>query len=310
MRNPLPLYQKMMIDAQENSRISIRMLRYFQVLANELHFGRAASLLNISQPPLSVQIKELEDILGVKLLERTSRTVVLTHTGRVLKTEVDRILSATETSLNYVRQIGRNEHQLLSIGIIGTALWGGILPRLKAFRQQYPEAIWTLQELSQHQQIEALKNHTIDIAINRNLMIHAPMGISHQHIARESIIVALPEQDVLCKQERLALNTLSSRQFISLSFTHSDFAQQLYDYCVEAGFYPLIAHQVSEPQTALALVSAGIGIALLPDSCALIQWPGVKFVPLIESIPADLYALWHSDNKSPIASAFLTALTE
>lgn len=300
----------MMIDTHENSRISIRMLRYFQVLAKELHFGRAASLLNISQPPLSVQIKELEDILGVKLLDRTSRTVVLTHAGHVLKAEVDRILSATETSLNYVRQIGRNEHQLLNIGIIGTALWGGVLPRLKTFRESYPEAIWSLKELSQHQQIEALKNHTIDIAINRSLAVDVPPGIRHLHIARESVIVALPEQDALCKQERLALNALSEKPFISLSFSHSDFAQQLYDFCVAAGFYPLIAHQVSEPQTALALVSAGIGIALLPDSCALIQWPGVKFVPLIESIPADLYALWQIDNISPITAAFLSALSD
>lgn len=310
MRKPLPLPPKMMIDAQENSRISIRMLRYFQVLANELHFGRAALQLNITQPPLSVQIKELEDILGVKLLERTSRTVVLTQAGRVLKTEVDRILSATETSLNYVRQIGRNEHQHINIGIIGTALWGGVLPRLKDFRQQYPQAIWTLQELTQHEQIEALKNHTIDIAINRNLSVHVPTGISHQHIARESIIVAVAENDPLCKQAQLALNELSAQPFISLSFSRSDFAQQLYDYCVEAGFYPLIAHQVSEPQTALALVSAGIGISLLPDSCALIQWPGVKFVPLKETIPADLYALWSVENLSPITHAFLSALTK
>ncbi|MDN5451015.1 MAG: LysR family transcriptional regulator, partial [Enterobacterales bacterium] len=174
-----------------NGRISLRMLRYFQVLADELHFGRAAALLNISQPPLSTQIKELEDILEVKLLERNSRKVALTHAGRVLKTEVDRILNATETSLNYVRQIGRNENQHLNIGIIGTALWGALLPALKSFRTDYPHATWTLHELPQQRQIEQIMQHTIDIGINRNVAVESTPNICYQHIARESVMVAL-----------------------------------------------------------------------------------------------------------------------
>ncbi|MEG0054488.1 LysR family transcriptional regulator [Hafnia sp.] len=295
-------------NVHSNGRISLRMLRYFQVLADELHFGRAAAQLNISQPPLSTQIKELEDILEIKLLERNSRKVALTHAGRVLKTEVDRILSATETSLNYVRQIGRNENQHLNIGIIGTALWGALLPALKAFRVDYPHATWTLHELPQQRQIEQIMQHTIDIGINRNVAIQSTPNISYQHISRESVMVALLEHDPLCQFENLDLMQLAERPFISLSFSHSDFAQQLYDYCVQAGFYPLIAQQAMEPQTVLALVSAGLGIALLPETCSLIHWPGVKFMPLNQQIPADLYALYLREHQSPIAHAFLQAI--
>jgi DNA-binding transcriptional LysR family regulator len=307
MRYPFPLKHNTMID-QANSRIRIRMLRYFQVLADELHFGRAAARLNISQPPLSMQIKELEEILEVALFERTSRKVALTRAGKVLKTEVDRILSATDQSLNYVRQIGRSEHQHITIGIVGSALWGTLLTRLKDCRETLPGMEWSLVELSQHQQIEALRTRTIDVAINRNVIPTPEANIRCQLISRESMLVAVSEGDPLCNETRVTLAMLAARPFISLSFSQSDFAQQLYDRCVEAGFYPLIAHQVYEPQTALALVSAGMGISLLPETSALIHWPGVVFLPLAESIPADLYALWIDEPLSSLMSRFLAAL--
>ncbi|MFW0766241.1 LysR family transcriptional regulator [Trabulsiella odontotermitis] len=296
-----------MID-QANSRIRFRMLRYFQVLADEMHFGRAAARLNISQPPLSMQIKELEEILEVALFERTSRKVALTRAGKVLKTEVDRILSATDQSLNYVRQIGRSEHQHITIGIVGSALWGTLLTRLKDCRKTLPGLEWSLLELSQHQQIEALRTRTIDVAINRNVIPTPEANIRCQLISRESMLVAVSEGDPLCDEAQVTLAMLAARPFISLSFSQSDFAQQLYDRCVEAGFYPLIAHQVYEPQTALALVSAGMGVSLLPETSALIHWPGVVFLPLAESIPADLYALWVDEPLSSLMSRFLAAL--
>ena len=297
-----------MFDLQANSRISFRMLRYFQLLADELHFGRAAARLNISQPPLSVQIKELEEILGVDLFERSSRKVALTHAGKVLKTEVDRILSATEQSLNYVRQIGRSEKQHINIGIIGSAMWGPLLTRMKAFRDANPDVHWTLHELSQQQQSEALRARTIDIAINRNVIPHVEAKIRCQLIAREAVWVAVNEDDPLKKRKTVSLKDLADRNFISLSFNRGDFARQVYDSCIEAGVTPLVSHQVYEPQTALALVSAGTGTALLPETCALIHWPGVIFLKLEETIPADLYALWYDEPLPKLFSRFITAL--
>ncbi|WP_413783769.1 LysR family transcriptional regulator [Siccibacter colletis] len=306
--NPFFQHVIAMPELSANSRISLRMLRYFQVLAEELHFGHAAGRLNISQPPLSMQIKELEEIMGCALFERTSRKVVLSATGIALKAEVDRLLSATEQSLNYVRQTGRHAHQRIQIGIIGSALWGALLPRLSAFKQDYPDVVWQLHELSQLQQIDALKSRTIDVGIQRNLTAHTERGIHCQLISHESLQVAVPEQSALSQRKRVTLKSLAHQPFISLSFSHSDFASQLYDYCVSAGFYPHITHQVREPQTALALVSAGMGIALLPESCALIQWPGVTFIPLREAIPADLYALWYGEKQPEIVNHFINTL--
>lgn len=297
-----------MFDSLANSRIRFRMLRYFQILADELHFGRAAARLNISQPPLSMQIKELEEILGVALFERSSRKVVLTHAGKVLKAEVDRLLSATEQSLNYVRQIGRSEKQHINIGVIGSAMWGPLLTRMKAFREKNPGVIWSLRELGQQQQTEALRARTIDIAINRNIIPHVESKIRCQLIAREVVMVAVHEQDPLRHRGVISLKALADRAFISLSFTHSDFACQVYEYCLELGVSPLIAHQVFEPQTALALVSTGNGVALLPETCALIHWPGVAFLQLEETIPADLYALWYDDPLPPLSALFLQSL--
>lgn len=304
-----PLFPKQtMTDALTNNRINIRALRYFQVLAEELHFGRAAARLNISQPPLSIQIKELEETLETKLFERTSRRVTLTRAGQVLKTEVDRILNATEHSLNYVRQIGRSANQHISIGIIGSALWGTLLTRLKSFKARYPDVEWSLHELSQHKQIAALRARTIDIAINRNVLPYAEEHIRNQLIAHESVALAVPENDPLCQRGKVPLTALSGRPLISLAFHQSDFARQLQDHCVEAGFYPLIAHQVNEPQTALALVSAGMGVSLLPETCGLIHWPGGRFLALEEAVPADLYALWYDEPLSDLLTEFIAGL--
>lgn len=297
-----------MLDPQANSRIRFRMLRYFQTLADELHFGRAAAKLNISQPPLSMQVKELEAILGVELFERSSRKVALTHAGRVLKVEVDRLLSATEQSLNYVRQIGRSEKQHINIGVIGSAMWGPLLTRMKAFREANPDVNWTLHELGQQEQIEALRARTIDIAISRNVIPRPEARIRCQLFAREAVQVAVHERDPLSQRQTVSLKDLASRAFISLSFSHSDFARQVYDNCLELGVSPLITHQVFEPQTALALVSTGNGVSLLPESCALIHWPGVVFLRLQETIPADLYAQWYDEPLPELFSRFLQGL--
>jgi len=297
-----------MPDTQANSRVRFRMLRYFQTLADELHFGRAATRLNISQPPLSMQIKELEVILGVDLFERSSRKVVLTRAGTVLKTEVDRILSTMDQSLNYVRQIGRSEKQHINIGVIGSAMWGPLLERMKAFREANPDVNWTLHELGQFEQTEALRARTIDIAINRNVIPHAESRIRCQLISRETVSVALHESDPLCKRGKVSLKDLADRAFISLSFTRSDFAHQVYEQCLNLGVSPLITHQIFEPQTALALVSTGNGVSLLPESCALIHWPGVTFLELEETIPADLYALWYDEPLPDLLSRFLQTL--
>lgn len=308
MKTFSPCIMPFMNDPQTLSRIRMRMLRYFQVLADELHFGRAAARLNISQPPLSMQIKELEEMLEVDLFERSSRKVVLTHAGKVLKAEVDRLLSATEQSLNYVRQIGRSEKQHIHLGVVGSALWGTLLTRLKSFREENPDVHWSLSELSQQQQIDALRARTIDVAINRNVIPRIESDIRCQLISREAMRVALHENDPLSHRQCISITELNQRPFISLAFSQSDYARQIYEACVEHGYTPPIAQQVYEPQTALALVSAGNGVTLLPETSALIHWPGVKFLPLEETIPADLYALWYDAPLPELFSRLLTAL--
>lgn len=299
-----------MFDPKANNCIRMRMLHYFHVLAEELHFGRAASRLNITQPPLSIQIKELEEILGVSLFSRSSRSVELTHAGQVLKVEVERILTVTQSSLNYVRQIGRLENQHINIGIVGSALWGPLLARMKRFRAAHPTVNWTLRELSQQQQIEALRARTIDIAINRNVLPEPDMDVRCQLIVHETVRIAIHEDSPLCRHKTLPLAELADLPFISLSLNRSDFARQILDNCRSHGVTLNLVHQVDEPQTALALVSIGNGFALLPESCALIHWPGVIFLPLQTVIPADLYVQWHDAPPPALLSDFLVALKE
>ena len=139
---------------------------------------------------------------------------------------------------------------------------------------------------------------------------HVEAKIRCQLIAREAVWLAVHEDDPLAKRPSVALKDLADRNFISLSFNRGDFARQVYDSCTEFGVTPLITHQVYEPQTALALVSAGTGISLLPETCALIHWPGVAFVKLAETIPADLYALWYDEPLPELFAHFLAALRD
>ncbi|WP_439892267.1 LysR family transcriptional regulator [Ralstonia sp. 25C] len=294
--------------APDLTRINLRLLRYFQVVAQELSFSKAALRLNMSQPPLSLHIRELEEILQTQLLVRTTRSVGLTPAGRLLLDEVDRILENIDDSLRQVSQLGRAEAEHIQLGVVGTAVWGVLLSTLRRFVAASPQVTWSLTELSPAQQINALQHHHIDLGVCRTDHITLPPGLTSQLIGREEIVLAVSAEHALAGQSVVALEDLAAEDFVSLSVQESSLGAFVYAACLERGLSPRLVHQVAEPQTALALVADGYGIALLPASCARIAWPGVGFCALRERLAADLYAVYDPCQRSPAVSAFLQLL--
>jgi DNA-binding transcriptional LysR family regulator len=276
--------------SQRVYRTDLKLLRYFQAVAEELHFGKAAARLNMSQPPLSFHIKELESQLGTLLFIRHSRSVALTYAGEVLLQETQRLLANANMAFARVEQIGRGEGGRIQLGIVGTAIWGGLRLGLQRFIADYPATEILFREKSPGDQLALLDRHELDAGIWR-METAPPAGLKSEKLHDATFMVALPEQHPLAKQTSVDIGQLRHEAFVTMTAIHSDwtFLQRV---CREAGFSPRVVREAVEPQTVLALVSIGLGLTIIADSYAQMNWPGVVFRPPAKAIPADLYAVY------------------
>lgn len=194
-------------------RIDLKLLRYFLAVAEELHFGRAAARLNMSQPPLSIHIKELEQQLGTLLFIRHSRSVALTHAGKVLMEESRRLLANANQALARVEQIGRGEAGRIELGVVGTALWGRMRPAMRHFLKANPNVEVLFREKSPGMQMALLERRELDAGIgvwlsNRQSVLPAYVCMNlHSWLQFRKITIWHPE--ILCRWRRCAMNILS-----------------------------------------------------------------------------------------------------
>lgn len=284
-------------------RISPRLLHYFLAVAEELSFSRAAQRLHMSQPPLSQHIKELETQLGARLFQRSTRRVELTEAGSLLLREMREVRQHTQRSLQQVSQIGRGLSGQVRIGLVGSAVWGELLPTLQRLGAECPELRWCFEELTPQQQVEALQQHRIDLGLWREApSAGLPPTLESRLIQTEALRVALPGRHRLLRACRgpLPLQALAEEPFVWVSSGPHGLGSYLARSLPGRGLEPRSGHRVQEPQTALALVAAGYGVTLLPERYARIGWPGVGFRPLREDLRADLYAVFHRQS-SPAA---------
>ncbi|GGO85601.1 LysR family transcriptional regulator [Marinobacterium nitratireducens] len=289
--------------------MNLRLLRYFEVLAEELHFGRAAARLHISQPPLSQQIRLLEEELGTPLFERSHHRVELTAAGRVLQRQVPLVFNQLERALDLTRQAGRGQVGELAIGMISSVMVG-VLPRaLSLFRERHHAVEWQLFEMTPAAQLDALKQGRIDVCVFRGR--YDDPELRNELLMCEPIQVALPSDHPLAIKTAIAPKELAEEPFVALELKQSHFASLLYQSCVHAGFTPKIRQQVIEVQTLLSLVRAHIGVAVVPASIAQLAPDGVVFRPMEPSLPmVPLYATCRADDDSPVLKLFLDTLHE
>ena len=291
---------------ERTHRIDLKLLRYFLAVAEELHFGRAAARLNMSQPPLSIHIKDLEQQLGTLLFVRHSRSVALTHAGRILMEESRRLLSSAHQALARVEQIGPGEAGRVELGVIGTAMWGKMRPVMRRFLKEHPNVEVLFRENMPAMQMAMLERRELDAGIWRMATAPSP-GFTSLRLHESSFLVAVPEEHPLAARKAIPLAALRNEYFVTMPSIHTDwtFLQRV---CQSAGFSPMIIREVMEPQTVLAMVSMGIGITLIADSYAQMMWPGVMFRPLEERIPADLYIVYDQQQATPALEKLVATL--
>jgi DNA-binding transcriptional LysR family regulator len=290
--------------------MELRHLRYFVVLAEELHFGRAARRLFIAQPPLSQQIRQLEEELEVPLFRRTNRRVELTDAGQAFLREARHILVQVEEAKMLAQRTARGEMGELSLGFVSSAILE-LLPRLLyAYRERYPHIHVTLYEMRRDELIAALFSGQIQLGMLRPA-IHST-ELAAEVIQRESVLVALPAKHPLAARETIPLIELRNETFVMLPrHWGSSFYDLIISLCQSAGFSPNVTQEAGETHTIIALVSANIGVAIVPASAQFVHSRSVVYRHLEGNEPQiEMAMAWRVDNHSPVVQAFLELVRE
>jgi LysR family transcriptional regulator, benzoate and cis,cis-muconate-responsive activator of ben and cat genes len=289
--------------------MDLRHLRYFTTLAQELNFTRAAQRLNVSQPPLSQQIKALEVELGTLLFLRTSRRVELTAAGHVFLAHASAILERVDQACAQARAVGGGHVGHLDIGS-STSLLLGPLPQLVAgYRRAFPGVNVALHEMTPAAQLTALRDRRLDISFSRTPVLDE--HLSAELAWEDPVVAALPRAHRLAARRKLALKDLANEEFVLLRLDSSAFAVYLNQCCVDAGFLPRASQYVVESQAMPSLVAAGLGVALVPASLARVHRQGVEYRVLAGTAPrADVYALSRRDDPSATVRGFLEKARE
>ena len=289
--------------------IDLRQLRYFVTVADEMHFGRAAARLHMTQPPLSQTIQTLEAALGTPLFCRTRRSVALTPAGMALLPEARRLLLQAGGLPDLVRRAASGESGRLSLAFVSTADYSVLPPFLREFRAHYPHVQIDLREATTDVQLEDLAHGRIDAGL---LILPLPDKLKaefdHAPILAEPLILAAPQHiKALRGKKTVALKSLSDMPLIIFPRrTAPAFHDAILACFRDAGLTPEIGQEAIQMQTIVGLVSAGMGIALVPQSVSNLKRPGVAYKPLSDRTPTVETGLaWRRDNASPVLHAFL-----
>ena len=284
--------------------MELRRLRYFCAVAEELHFGRAAQRMHVVQSAISQQLKLLEDELGFPLVERSRQGVKLTLQGAIFLPEARAILSRVEAGMQRVRASADGLVGSLVIGFVDNVLWSTLPPLLREFRIHRPMIELILKPMDRIAQTEALRASTIDIGI---LPSPAPgHGIETSLLVGAPLLAAVPESHALAGRPHLALAALADEPFVLFPPTmRSRLLELVVAACAQAGFSPRIAQEVEQLHTLLALVSAGLGVSLVPGWVAAAQPSGISYALVEDHMPSyELLLAWRSDATHPAVDAF------
>jgi DNA-binding transcriptional LysR family regulator len=286
--------------------VELRHLRYFVAVADELNFRRAAARLRISQPPLSQQIRRLEDELGVPLFRRTRRLVELTAGGRALLERARPLLEEVERLPALVARAARGETGVLTLGFVASSSYALLPAILRAFRDERPDVVVRLRELSSARQLAALASRSIDVGLLRP-PVRAP-AIETAPLLDEPFVVALPHDHRLARKQTIRVRELAGEPFVlfppALGGGFSELVLQL---CATAGFTPRVEQEADELQTIVNLVAAGVGVSLVPSALTELRRPDVTYRPLAGSrIRLELLVARRADDDSALTGRFVS----
>ncbi len=281
-------------------QIELRHIRYFLVVADELHYRKAAERLFISQPGLSRQIKQLEEGVGIKLFERNNRNVVLTEAGKYLQKELSKNLKSIEATFNHAKLISKGKDGNLKFGYVGSAMKKIIPNLLIKLSQEYPKISFSLKEMDNQQQVESLVSQDIDIGFVR--LERAPRNIQIQTILVEPFCLVIPNTHVINKTNFEGLHQFKDASFIMFdpkySVSYYEKVMQIFD---EHDFSPIVSHNTIHADSIYKLVENNIGVSIVPKSLTMDVYADVQFIELTK-IPQKtaLSVIWNNENRNPV----------
>lgn len=263
--------------------MELRLLHYFLAVARERNFTRAAGMLGIAQPPLSRQIRELEEYLGQPLFDRESRPIALTDAGRLLLEHAQRVMQATSQLQAAMKRHAEGSRRRFIIGFVGSTIYGPVPDLIRRFREAAPEIEVDLVEMNTVVQMEALKDGRIDAGFGR--LTTEDRAVRRQLIVRERLLMALPAFHRLAAPhgQPISLNTATDEPLILYpNEPRPSYADQLLDILKDHGIRPGPMREVRELQTALGLVAAGVGIAIVPAAVQRLRRDDIVYRPIAE----------------------------
>ncbi|WP_199439804.1 LysR substrate-binding domain-containing protein [Umezawaea beigongshangensis] len=288
---------------------TLEQLRGFVAVADELHFGRAAARLTMTQPPLSRQIQKLERAVGAQLLLRDNRRVALTAAGQVFLVQARRLLRLAETAPEQARRVSSGSSGLLRVGFTAASACGVLGSLLNRLSEELPDLDVDLAEMVTREQVAGLLDEEVDLGLARPPFDHATFGSRLLH--REALLIAAPEGHHLLGGGPVTAAEVAAEPVVMHSPTR---ARYFYDLVV--GTVPIApentVHTVGQVLTMLWLVAAGRGIAFVPESASRMSVDGVGFVPLATAVPepVELHLLWLRESTNPALWRALGALED
>lgn len=285
--------------------MELRQLRYFLVLAEELHFGRAAERLAIAQPGLTQHIQRLEWELGVLLFDRSQRRVQLTAAGAVLREEGRRALAQTDRAVALTQRAGRGEVGRLVLGAAESASYAILPELLRAYRREYPDVDLAVRMMNTASQVAAVRSGEIDAGLAR--MPVDTEGLAARTIRVDPVAVLLPEGHRLAAASAVALPDLAGEPLVIYpAAPRTSWVDFILSVFRDAGVEPGPGQEASDTFTAMALVAAGLGITLVPGTAGLFSRPGLVWRPLAEPAPRTTLVLLHArERPTPTVAALL-----
>lgn len=293
--------------------MELRHLRYFVAVAEELNFTRAAERLHIGQPPLSMQIRDLEEEIGTPLFERTKRRVSLTEAGRGFLGHARGILERSEEAVEEARRAGRGEAGELKVGFASSLPYTSTLPDvLYRYRQKYPRVSLQLREMFSAEQFNALGRGALDVGFVRHGGLELPHEVITREIGRDPLRIVVNAAHPLADAAEVSLAQFRDEGFIAFPpDIGSGLPIVVHRLCHNAGFEPRIVQTAREATTHIGLVAAGLGTAVLPAPLECVRLPRVRYLPLTDEDAYFSLAVAIADRPpDPLLAAFLEVLRE
>jgi len=287
-----------------NPEVELRHLRYFVAVAEELHFGRAAIRLHLAQPPLSQQIRKLEDILGHALFTRTSRAVRLTAAGEVFLDRARRTLRTVQEDIDEARSVGRGEIGSLRVGFIGSGMLTPIPAMLGRYRRKHPKADLQLREAMSSQIMQSLLDGAVDVGFLRDG--GALPGLESETLFSEPFVAVLPANHSLAHRKTISAVALRNEPFVFFPQMAGPVAfSKTVSLCEAHGFRPRIVQEAPQWLTVLRLVGAGLGVSIAPACVQKIAAPDAVCVRLRSArVRSDIELAWRANEDRAIVTTF------